>query len=142
MDQDRDQQGPAGDNGSTGDPTAESEAPTAGPARPRRPATPPRARLSGVVDAGRNRIAEQLERMSDRLEERGLGMEDIGGMQQHASRVTLRAGEALDMAAEYLRGHDPDEIREDLERSIRERPFLSVGLAAGAGFLLARLLRD
>ena len=98
--------------------------------------------LSGAVDAGRNRVAGQLERISDRLEERGRGMEEAGGVQQRASQVALRAGEALDSGAEYLRSHDPDAMRDDLERSIRDRPLLSVGIAAGAGFLLARLLRD
>ena len=101
-----------------------------------------RARLSGAVDAGRNRVAGQLERISGRLEERGRGMEEAGGVQQRASQVALRAGEALDSGAEYLRSHDPDAMRDDLERSIRQRPLLSVGIAAGAGFLLARLLRD
>lgn len=101
-----------------------------------------RERLSGAVEAGRNRVAGQLERISDRLEERGRGMEEAGGVQQRASQVALRAGEALDSGAEYLRSHDPDAMRDDLERSIRERPLLSVGIAAGAGFLLARLLRD
>jgi ElaB/YqjD/DUF883 family membrane-anchored ribosome-binding protein len=101
-----------------------------------------RERLGGAVDAGRNRVAGQLERISDRLEERGRGMEQAGGVQQRAGHVAVRAGEALDSGAEYLRSHDPDEMRDDLERSIRERPLLSVGIAVGAGFLLARLLRD
>ena len=101
-----------------------------------------RERLIEAVDAGRNRVAGQLERISDRLAERGRGMEEAGGVQRRASQVALRAGEALDSGAEYLRSHDPDEMRDDLERSIRERPLLSVGIAAGAGFLLARLLRD
>jgi ElaB/YqjD/DUF883 family membrane-anchored ribosome-binding protein len=69
-------------------------------------------------------------------------MEQAGGVQQRAGHVAVRAGEALDSGAEYLRSHDPDEMRDDLERSIRERPLLSVGIAVGAGFLLARLLRD
>jgi ElaB/YqjD/DUF883 family membrane-anchored ribosome-binding protein len=101
-----------------------------------------RDRLSGAVDAGRNRVAGQLERIGDRLEERGRDMEQAGGVQQRAGQVALRAGEALDSSAQYLRSHEPNEMRDDLERSIRERPLLSIGIAAGAGFLLARLLRD
>lgn len=43
--------------------------------------------------------------------------------------------------AEYLRNLEPDEIRDEIESSIRARPLLSVGLAAIAGFLIGRLVR-
>jgi ElaB/YqjD/DUF883 family membrane-anchored ribosome-binding protein len=99
-------------------------------------------RLDAAADAGRNRVAEKLEQISDRLEERAFEMEESGGVQRHAGHVVLRAGDALDRSADYLRSHDHHDMRDDLEHSIRTRPLLSVGLAAGAGFLLARLLRE
>lgn len=112
-----------------------------------------RERLSGAVETGRervveavgsnkNRVADQMERLSDRLEERARGMEEAGGMQRRASQAALRATGALDSGANYIRSHEPNEMRDDLETAIRERPLLSVGVAVGAGFLLARLLRD
>src|SRR5690606_20149599 len=101
-----------------------------------------RERLGGAVDSSRNRVADQLGSLGHRLEERGRGMEDSGGVQRRAGQYAVRAGEALDNSAQYLREHDVTEMRDDLERSIRDRPLLSVGIAAGAGFLLARLLRD
>jgi ElaB/YqjD/DUF883 family membrane-anchored ribosome-binding protein len=99
-------------------------------------------RVGDAVDSGRHRIADQLETLGDRLEDRGRGMEDSGGIQRRAGHVALRAGEALDTGADYIRSHDVGEMRDDLERAIRDRPLFSVGVAVGAGFLLGRLLRD
>jgi ElaB/YqjD/DUF883 family membrane-anchored ribosome-binding protein len=101
-----------------------------------------RERLSDAVETGRGRLAGQLESLGDRLEERGRTMEDQGGVQRRAGQAAVRASDALDSSAEYLRTHDMGEMRDDLERAIRERPLFSVGMAVGAGFLLARLIRD
>jgi ElaB/YqjD/DUF883 family membrane-anchored ribosome-binding protein len=99
-------------------------------------------KLGGAVDAGKNRVAGQIERISDLVEERARSMEEAGGVQRRASQAALRATEALDTSAEYIRSRNPDEMRDDLERQIRARPLLSIGIAAAAGFLLARSLRD
>lgn len=99
-------------------------------------------RVGQALDSGRSRVASQLDRAGDRLHDRARGMEEHGGMQRRAGKVADRAGDALDTSAEYLRTHDIDEMRDDLENTIRERPLLSVGVAIGAGFLLARILRD
>ncbi|HEX6135293.1 MAG TPA: hypothetical protein VFZ24_15090 [Longimicrobiales bacterium] len=115
---------------------------TQGPAEPIGDRDEGAGKSRSAAESGRNRLAGQLERLGDRLEERGRGMEQSGGVQRRASQVAVRASEALDSGAEYLRSHDPNEMRDDLEQSIRQRPLLSVGLAIGAGFLLARLLRD
>jgi ElaB/YqjD/DUF883 family membrane-anchored ribosome-binding protein len=101
-----------------------------------------RERAGEALESGKNRIAGQLETLGDRLEERARTMEDAGGVQRQAGRAAHRASEALDSSAEYLRTHDAHEMRDDLEQAIRERPLFSVGMAVGAGFLLARLLRD
>jgi ElaB/YqjD/DUF883 family membrane-anchored ribosome-binding protein len=101
-----------------------------------------RERAGEAVESGKNRIAGQLETLGDRLEERARTMEDAGGVQRRAGQAAMRASEALDSSADYLRSHDPAEMRDDLERAIRERPLFSVGMAVGAGFLLARLMRD
>ncbi|HSJ08678.1 MAG TPA: hypothetical protein VK928_02165 [Longimicrobiales bacterium] len=101
-----------------------------------------RERLGDAVGTGKTRVASQMERLSERIEERARTMEDAGGVQRRAGQVALRATGALDTGADYIRTHDPDQMRDDLENTIRERPLLSVGLAVGAGFLLARLLRD
>jgi ElaB/YqjD/DUF883 family membrane-anchored ribosome-binding protein len=99
-------------------------------------------RVAGAMESGRNRVAGQLESLGDRIEERARDMEDAGGIQRRAGHVALRASDALDTSAEYIRSHDAAEMRDDLERAIRDRPLFSVGVAVGAGFLIGRLLRD
>jgi ElaB/YqjD/DUF883 family membrane-anchored ribosome-binding protein len=101
-----------------------------------------RDRAQSALDTGRNRVADQLERVGDRIEDRARAMEDAGGVQRRAGTVARRTSEALDTSADYLRTHDASEMRDDLEHAIRERPLMSVGVALGAGFLLARILRD
>jgi ElaB/YqjD/DUF883 family membrane-anchored ribosome-binding protein len=101
-----------------------------------------RERVSQAADAGRSRVAGKLEEFGDRLEERGREAQGRGGMQGRAGQAAVRAGEALDGSADYLRSHDMEDMRDDLERQIRGRPLMSVGVALGAGFLLGRILRD
>ena len=52
-----------------------------------------------------------------------------------------RARDVIDSGAEYLREHDIEEIREEIEGRVRERPLVSLAIAAFAGFLLARMMR-
>jgi ElaB/YqjD/DUF883 family membrane-anchored ribosome-binding protein len=99
-------------------------------------------RADDMMSTGRNRIAGQIESLGDRLEERGHALEDAGGVQRRAGQAVVRASEGLNNSADYRRTHDVSEMRDDLEYAIRERPLFSVGLALGAGFLLARLIRD
>lgn len=52
-----------------------------------------------------------------------------------------RARDVIDSGAEYLREHDVEEIRAELEGRVRERPLISLAVAAAAGFLIARMMR-
>jgi ElaB/YqjD/DUF883 family membrane-anchored ribosome-binding protein len=99
-------------------------------------------RVGEAAHSRKNRLADQLERVGDRIEERARNMEQTGGVQGKAGHVALRASETLDRSADYIRTHEVDEMRDDVEHAIRQRPLLSIGIAAGIGFLLARLLRD
>jgi len=101
-----------------------------------------RERAHQAADAGRSRVAGKLEEFGDRLEERGREAQGQGGMKGRAGQAAVRASGALDDSAEYIRSHDMEEMRDDLERQIRGRPLMSVGVALGAGFLLGRILRD
>jgi ElaB/YqjD/DUF883 family membrane-anchored ribosome-binding protein len=99
-------------------------------------------RVGETVHSSKNRLADQMARVGDRIEERARNLEQSGGVQGKAGHVALRASETLDRGADYIRNHEVDEMRDDLENAIRQRPLLSIGIAAGAGFLLARLFRD
>jgi ElaB/YqjD/DUF883 family membrane-anchored ribosome-binding protein len=60
-----------------------------------------------------------------------------------AARARLQAStsRAVDVSSDYLRTHDLDEMRGDLEREIRTHPLRSIALALGAGYVLGKLLR-
>ena len=74
-----------------------------------------------------------------------LAMEGATGararLQSAAAPVVARARSTLDTSAEYLRGHDIDEMRNDLEREIRSHPIKSIAIALGAGYLLGRIFK-
>ncbi|MEX1184271.1 MAG: hypothetical protein WEF86_13645 [Gemmatimonadota bacterium] len=97
---------------------------------------------TGALDAGRNRIADRLEQIGDRLDSRAQAMDQAGGVQRRAGQVAQRTSAILDSGADYIRAREPAEMRDDLEEAIRARPLLSVGMALGAGFLLAKLFRE
>lgn len=68
-------------------------------------------------EAGRNGVRQKLEHAKEAIAD--------------------KAADFVDSGAEYLRTHDWQEVRQDLERQIRSNPLAGVGVAFGAGFLLA-----
>jgi len=74
-----------------------------------------------------------------------LAMEGATGararLQARAKPVVQRAGRAVETGSDYLRSHDIDEIRGDLEREIRAHPIKSIAIALGAGYLLGKIFR-
>lgn len=82
--------------------------------------------------------------------------EDLGGETRHTgvaselgedgvtgarARLQARASHAVEVSTDYLREHDLDEMRTDLEREIRAHPIKSIAIALGAGYVLGRLFR-
>jgi ElaB/YqjD/DUF883 family membrane-anchored ribosome-binding protein len=51
-----------------------------------------------------------------------------------------QAARGLHNAAHYVRDHDVDAIRSDVERAVRLNPGYALAAAAGFGFLLGRFL--
>lgn len=101
-----------------------------------------KVRVGEAVQSGKDRFADRLERVGDRLQERARRMEESGGVQGRAGHAARRASETIDRSADYIRNHEVNEMRDDFENVIRQRPLIALGIAAGVGFLLARLLRD
>ncbi len=66
------------------------------------------------------------------------GTEGVTGAR---ARLQARASRAVEVSSDYLRGHDMDEMRTDLEREIRAHPIKSIAIALGAGYVLGRLFR-
>jgi ElaB/YqjD/DUF883 family membrane-anchored ribosome-binding protein len=67
-----------------------------------------------------------------------LGVEGAAGAR---ARLQARASRAVEVSSDYLREHDIDEMRTDLEREIRAHPIKSIAIALGAGYVLGRIFR-
>ncbi len=98
-------------------------------------------RASGMADRGRTRMADAFDNIGVRIEDRGRRMRRRGGARGRAGRAAIAAGHAFEAGADYLREHEWDEIREEVEARVRERPLASLALAAAGGFVLARIFR-
>lgn len=93
-----------------------------------------------MVEGGKSRVASQMERVSHTIDQRASSMEMEGGLKSTAGRVMHKAGDVLGGGAEYIRTHDIGSISDDVSTQIRSHPFISVGAALGAGFLLGRAI--
>ncbi|NLG61858.1 MAG: hypothetical protein GX539_06400 [Candidatus Cloacimonetes bacterium] len=100
-----------------------------------------RSRRPRPVDRGRERLADAFDSVADRIDHRGRRMRRRGGARAHAGRAAQSAGRLLESGADYLRAHDVEEIRQELETRVREKPIPALVAAAVAGFVFARIVR-
>jgi len=100
-----------------------------------------RQRAESGLHRGFERIADRLEEAAERLEfvaeERLLAL----GPTARASDLAFSAAGWIGELSDYLRNSELDTLRADLERQVRERPIQTLLLAAGAGWLLGKILR-
>lgn len=94
-----------------------------------------RERAQATAEHGRERAAEGAERGADQLRSQAEGR---GGMQEKAG---VKAADAMERTAGYLRENRTDEIWADVERMAREHPLQALGGAVVAGFVIGRVLR-
>jgi ElaB/YqjD/DUF883 family membrane-anchored ribosome-binding protein len=99
-----------------------------------------RERAAEAVERGREQAAGTMDRIGETLHERAERMESQGGLRGRAASAAHRAADTAESGAEYVRTADASRVRSDLEQQIRDNPFLSMGIALGAGFVLGRLL--
>ena len=115
----------------------------------------------GSKREGISRLGEQIGRRAERTLHHGIGhladqLEDMAARVDHLAderlhalgpRVEKAAGAAesaagwLHGAADYLRSREMSDLRQDLERQVREKPLQSLVLAAGSGWLLGKIIR-
>ncbi|HEY2013926.1 MAG TPA: hypothetical protein VGH38_10525 [Bryobacteraceae bacterium] len=62
-------------------------------------------------------------------------------IQEKLDLMARSAVEKFDSAVEYVRGHEMDEMMNDVRRLIRRAPGQSIAAAAVAGFIVGRLVR-
>jgi ElaB/YqjD/DUF883 family membrane-anchored ribosome-binding protein len=83
----------------------------------------------------RERAADSTEMAADKLREQ---VEGRGGVQE---KVGIKAADAMERTAGYLREKRTDEIWHDVENMAREHPMQALGGAIVAGFVIGRILR-
>ena len=87
------------------------------------------------ADAGIQKSAEGLHKAADKT--RSMADEQSGTM----STIGTQAADAMEKGADYLDRNTTDDMIKDLEATVRRRPMESLLVAAGAGFLLSKILR-
>ena len=87
------------------------------------------------ADMGLQKTAESLEKAAETLRQKAEGQD--GSM----SNVATTAADALEQGAGYLKGTDTEQLLDDLEAMVRQRPVESLLVAAGVGFVVSKALR-
>jgi ElaB/YqjD/DUF883 family membrane-anchored ribosome-binding protein len=87
------------------------------------------------ADEGMDRAASGLGQAAETLREQG---QQRGGTVGNVAGTTA---DKLDLASQYLRDKDTDQLLNDLESLVRRKPVESVLTAAGIGFVLSKLFR-
>jgi ElaB/YqjD/DUF883 family membrane-anchored ribosome-binding protein len=97
-----------------------------------------RRRPDTGLHRGFARIADSLDEAAEHLGRLADDHLEGGGRPGSAARST--AG-WMEGAADYLRSADLRSMQEDLERQVRDKPFQTLLLAAGTGWLLGKIMR-
>lgn len=87
------------------------------------------------AEEGKDQAAQGMERAAESLRDR---VSENGGI---ASDAGVRAADAMDSAAGYLRSHDTSEMWSDVETYAKAHPTKALAGAIFAGFILGRIIR-
>lgn len=100
----------------------------------------------GTFPADRGAVTKARQAAGGRLEEAALRVRELGDRAASRSRLlestrplAYNAADGIDHAADYVRTREIDEIRTDLETTVRRHPLASVAVAFMAGYTLRRL---
>ena len=94
---------------------------------------------SSPVDRARAAAGGRLEETARRVRELGDRAAQRNRMLERARPLANDAAERLDGAARYVRERDLEEVRGDLEGTVRRHPLASVALAFLAGYAVRRI---
>jgi ElaB/YqjD/DUF883 family membrane-anchored ribosome-binding protein len=89
-----------------------------------------------AADAGMDKAASGLDTIAGTLRERGGSM---GGGSM--ATIATTAADKMEAGAQVLREKDTEQLVSDLEALVRRKPVESLLVAAGIGFVLAKIVR-
>ena len=87
------------------------------------------------MDAGMQKSAESLKSVADKARSMSEGRDGTVGS------LGTQAADAIEKGAGYLEQGDSEQLMRDLEAMVRRRPVESLLVAAGAGFVLSKVIR-
>jgi hypothetical protein len=93
----------------------------------------------GRVVQARRAASEKLGEAAQRVRELGDRAASRNQILRRTRPLAYNAAEGIDGAADYVRTHELDEMRNDLEGQIRRHPLAAVGIAFLAGYTVRRL---
>lgn len=94
-------------------------------------------KLRDTATTGKDKTADALHSVADAT--RNAAGKITDPKMQPIADYANKAAESLDRWSDTLKTRNFDELSEDLRTSVRANPMVAVGVAAAAGFLLARL---
>ena len=89
---------------------------------------------------GKDRATTALDEVAKMMETAAADVDSKLG--ENYGRYARSAAQGISSFAEGLRGKEVDDILDDATDFIRRSPVIAVGVAAGVGFLLARLIKS
>lgn len=98
-----------------------------------------REKASELASEGKARASKAISGLGKLVEEQGETVDDAVG--EKYGDYVRSAGKTIQDTATRLDEKSFEEIGEDAKEFVRKSPALAVGIAAAAGFLLARLIR-
>lgn len=87
------------------------------------------------------RIADQLEELAERINEVAYSQSALIATPQRGAALAGSAADTLVEAADYLRGSTLTTLQQDLAQRVEARPYQTLGIAFGTGWILGKVLR-
>lgn len=94
-----------------------------------------------TIEQARFRAADGLSAAAERIDRMATQQEQDGGAGAKAAGAAHRLAGGLDATADFLRSPDTEQLRTDVERSVRAKPLQAVLITLAAGFVVGRILR-
>jgi ElaB/YqjD/DUF883 family membrane-anchored ribosome-binding protein len=96
-----------------------------------------RSGVTSQASTQQQRLAQGLRGLGSELGQMGRSTEDPG----YASDFAQRGSDAVDRLADWFEQREPGDILREVQEFARRRPGAFLGIAAGAGLVVGRLLR-
>jgi ElaB/YqjD/DUF883 family membrane-anchored ribosome-binding protein len=89
----------------------------------------------------KERIDTAIHDTADRMRDVAHRLEQYGQPGSAADQYTDKVARQINRGAEYLESANVDRLTSQLKDNVRRNPLVSIGVAFGVGFVLARVLK-